>query len=212
MRLRGRGHIPADLVLDEARTDDEVELELELLELCESVRRCGSLDADSMWETSPLGHLRWTSDWHPHNPARVRHAQARLEQQRQQRLAQAQEARRLAKAQRREELRDAAEEERLRLRRAAELERECLARAVEAERERIRQAAEAERIRLALQRREALEVSMRIAREINRARQMRLSDDMMRQWDALVKRNGWSEGEAAMRWNDWLRGPPGIFG
>jgi len=75
-------------------------------------------------------------------------------------------------------------------------------------------AAEMERVRSERLRREreALELSMRLAFDINKSRQKRLTDAMMESWRAVVARNGWSDDEAATRWHDWLTGPPGLFG
>jgi hypothetical protein len=71
--------------VEEAAIDAEVELELATLDICDEVRRCGTVGADSMWETF-LGQLTAdVSAAYLHNPVRWQRGEAeraRLEQER----------------------------------------------------------------------------------------------------------------------------------
>jgi hypothetical protein len=177
--------------VEEAAIDAEVELELATLDICDQVRRCGRVDADSMWETGPDGLLfEDVPAAHLYNP--VRGARARVEAQAQQQAA---EHERRVEAQAR--------------RRAAERARSV----AEAQRlDQLKRDAESQQERIARTRREALEAHWRWQRDSARSQQKLQHDTMMAHWRAVVARNGWSEAEAATHWNDWLTGPPGFFG
>jgi len=179
--------------VEEAALDAEVELELATLDICDEVRRCGTVGADSMWETF-LGQL--TADVpaaYLHNPARWRRGEAEREHLRHERVA--------AELRQRREQRLAAQQQRYE-QRVAEYERQ----------EQLKRDAESQQERMARTQREALEASWRIAQDLSRASESLRYDAMMKQWRAVIARMGWSEAEAATHWNDWLTGPPGFFG
>jgi hypothetical protein len=173
-------------MVEEAAIDAEVELELATLDICDEVRRCGTVGADSMWETF-LGQL--TADVpaaYLHNPVRWQRGEAeraRLEQERVAAVLRQRREQRLIEQQQRYE-----------------------------RQEQLRRDAESQQERMARTQREALEASWRIAQDLSRASESLRYDAMMKQWRAVIARMGWSEAEAATHWNDWLTGPPGFFG
>lgn len=74
--------------VEEAAIDAEVELELATLDICDQVRRCGRVDADSMWETGPDGLLfEDVPAAHLYNPVRGARARVEAERLRHERLA-----------------------------------------------------------------------------------------------------------------------------
>src|SRR3954453_2389149 len=80
-RDRRPAHLPADVLYREMEDDAATDLALAELELCERVRSCGVVNADSMWEATSGGDL--TSDtpaWRLHNPVRERREQEAAEQ------------------------------------------------------------------------------------------------------------------------------------
>jgi hypothetical protein len=172
--------------VEEAALDAEVELELATLDICDEVRRCGTVGADSMWETF-LGQL--TADVSAaclHNPVRWQRGEAERARLEQERVA--------AVLRQRREQRLAAQQQRY--------ERQ----------EQLKRDAESQQERIERTRRESLEAQWRWQRESDRAQQKLQHDTMMAHWRAVVARNGWSEDEAATYWHDWLTGPPGFFG
>src|SRR4051812_32126340 len=82
-RDRRPAHLPADVLYREMEDDAATDLALAELELCERVRSCGVVNADSMWEATSGGDL--TSDtpaWRLHNPVRERREQEAWARQR----------------------------------------------------------------------------------------------------------------------------------
>jgi hypothetical protein len=48
--------------------------------------------------------------------------------------------------------------------------------------------------------------------EMERLERAAQGAEVMKKWEAIVARHGWSQEEAMTYWHDWLTGPPGLFG
>ena len=190
--------------VEEAAIDAEVELELATLDICDQVRRCGAVGADSMWETWRGELTADISAAYLDNPARARRQRAEIE------AADAERLQRLAEKYKIERRQAANERQTEAERRRREYLNE-IGRQAAAERER-RQAAEAERERDERWRRESIAAHRRFADNYHNSQQAQMTQSMMDHWWALVARKGWSKDEAATYWQDWLTGPPGFFG
>jgi flagellar biosynthesis GTPase FlhF len=200
---------PADVLYREMEEDAATDLALAELEISERVRHGGMVSADSMWEATPGGQLLSdTPASRLYNPARARREQEAAQQRQREAWAR----------QREERQRQRAEREQQREQARIELERqhqeaidrwaqEQAAASFHAEAERTRR--EVERLQRDAGYAAALAQSARLsAAALEKLRR----DALFVSWNAVVMRNGWSEGEAAERWHDWLTGPPGLFG
>src|SRR4051812_12652184 len=95
---RGRrpAHLPAEVLYREMEEDAAADLALAELELCERVRSCGYVSADSMWEATFVGDLiSDTPASRLYNQVRARREQEAAERrQREERVIRLEERRR----------------------------------------------------------------------------------------------------------------------
>jgi hypothetical protein len=238
---RGR-HLPAEVLYREMEEDAATDLALAELELCERVRSCGVVSADSMWEATFGGDLTDdTPAWRLHNPVRARREQEAAEQRQRKAWARQRAEREQARIELERQRAEAAAgwaaqeqaaasfhaeaERRRQQHNPTQAEHDAAWAAFDADperQERLRQIA----LKAAQQGQGVVSVSgpgwtswlwqqhaeAQWRAEMERLERAAQGAEVMKKWEAIVARHGWSQEEAMTYWHDWLTGPPGLFG